>query len=102
MNREKLINTATVCLLLCLLGAGFMVMNKTAESNKVTADIAVIQSKHKKAVLIQVGLLTAEMKNLQKDMTYIREKVDAISKENIPPIGSRWQKKSEKKIKVAP
>jgi len=68
---EKTINVVTV-LLLALLGiAGFMVMYHTTESNVVTADIAKIQSKHKKRVIQEVALLTAEIKNLEKDIANI-------------------------------
>ena len=76
----KLINIVTILLVGCLGIAGFMVMNQTAESNKVTADIAKIQSEHKSRVIQEVALLTAEMRNLQKDMDEILELIKEIEK----------------------
>ena len=76
----KLINIVTILLVGCLGVAGFMVMNQTAESNKVTADIAKIQSEHKSRVIQEVALLTAEMRNLQKDMDEILELIKEIEK----------------------
>lgn len=73
--------TITTALLVGTLGiAGFMVMNQTAESNKVTADIAKIQSDHKSRVIQEVALLTAEMRNLQKDMDAILATLKKIEK----------------------
>jgi len=72
LRLERLINAVTIFLIGALGIAGFMVMNQTVESNKVTADIAKIQSKHKKSVLIEVGLLTAELRNLEKDIQEIK------------------------------
>ncbi len=71
MNLEKIVNVIAILLLAALGIAGFMVMDKTAESNKVTADIAKIQSEHKTRVIKEVALLTAEVRNLQKDMDVI-------------------------------
>jgi len=73
MKMEKLVNTIAIALLLGLVGAAFMVMNYTAESNLVTANVATIQAKNKSKVLQQVGLLTAEVKMLQKDLERVRE-----------------------------
>ncbi len=77
---EKTLNIVTILLVGCLGIAGFMVMNHTAESNKVTADIAKIQSEHKSKVIQEVALLTAEMRNLQKDMDEILELIKEIEK----------------------
>ena len=62
--------------------AGFMVMEQTAESNKVTADIAKVQSENKSRVVREVNLLTVEIKNLQKDMSRILLLVEEIEKSN--------------------
>ena len=80
MKLTKFVDTIAIVLLLLLVGVGFMIMKTTVESNSVTADIAAIQAKHKKSVLIQVGLMTAEMKNLQKDMEAVREELEKARK----------------------
>ena len=61
-----------------------MVMNQTAESNKVTADIAKIQSEHKSRVIQEVALLTAQLQNVEKDMDdilAILKKIEKAEKE---------------------
>ena len=78
---EKIINVATILIVAALGIAGFMVMNHTAESNKVTADIAKIQSEHKTRVIQEVGLLTAEVRNLEKDVDKILEFIEKIKKD---------------------
>ncbi len=57
-----------------------MVMNQTAESNKVTADIAKVQSERKSRVVREVALLTAELRNLQKDIDAIMAVLRKIEK----------------------
>ncbi len=79
---EKLVNITTILLVGALGIAGFMVMNHTAESNKVTADIAKIQSEHKSDVLKEMRLFTVELRNLQKDMDTIIEKLKEIERED--------------------
>lgn len=81
MNLEKLVNGIAITLIAALGVAGFMIMNQTAESNKVTADIAKVQSENKSRVLTEVALLTAEIKNLQKDMDEILELIKEIERE---------------------
>ena len=76
MKLLKAVDTLAIVLLLALVGTGFMVMKNTAESNAVTADIAKIQAQHKGKVLQEIGLLTAEMRNLQKDIDVLRDTVD--------------------------
>ncbi|MBG17389.1 MAG: hypothetical protein CMB77_03435 [Euryarchaeota archaeon] len=81
---ENLINIVTILLVGCLGIAGFMVMNQTAESNKVTADIAKIQSEHKSRVIQEVALLTAQLRNVEKDMDEILailKKIEKVEKE---------------------
>tara|TARA_B100001094_G_scaffold220424_1_gene214495 strand:- start:1054 stop:1344 length:291 start_codon:yes stop_codon:yes gene_type:complete len=77
---NKLINTITILLIVGLGIAGFMALDKTAESNLVTADIAKIQSEHKSRVIQEVALLTAEMRNLQKEMNTIISLLEIIKK----------------------
>ena len=79
---EKILTTVTILLVAALGIAGFMVMEQTAESNKVTADIAKVQSENKSRVVREVNLLTAEIKNLQKDMSRILLLVEEIEKSN--------------------
>ena len=55
-------------------------MNQTAESNKVTADIAKIQSEHKSRVIQEVALLTAQLRNVEKDMDEILAILKKIEK----------------------
>ena len=81
---QNLINSVTILLVGCLGIAGFMVMNQTAESNKVTADIAKIQSEHKSRVIQEVALLTAQLRNVEKDMDdilAILKKIEKAEKE---------------------
>ena len=75
MKLIKAVDTIAIVLLLALVGVGFMVMKSTAESNLITADIALIQAKNKKRVIQEVGLLTAEIKNLQKEVDNLRTKI---------------------------
>jgi len=81
---EKILTIVTVLLVGTLGIAGFMVMNQTAESNKVTADIAKIQSEHKSRVIQEVALLTAQLRNVEKDMDdilAILKKIEKAEKE---------------------
>ena len=76
MKLIKAVDTIAIVLLLALTGVGFIIMQKTVESNAVTAEIALIQAKNKKRVIQEVGLLTAEMRNLQKDIENLRNKLE--------------------------
>ena len=81
---ENLLTKVTIALVGALGIAGFMVMNQTAESNKVTADIAKIQSEHKSRVIQEVALLTAQLRNVEKDMDdilAILKKIEKAEKE---------------------
>jgi TRAP-type mannitol/chloroaromatic compound transport system permease large subunit len=84
MKLVKAVDTLAIVLLLALVGVGFIVMKKTTESNAVTAEIALIQAQNKKRVIQEVGLLTAEIKNLQKDLAQVRTilKKDSIHDNN--------------------
>ena len=81
---ENLLTKVTIALVGALGIAGFMVMNQTAESNKVTADIAKIQSEHKSRVIQEVALLTAQLRNVEKnmdDILVILKKIEKAEKE---------------------
>jgi peptidoglycan hydrolase CwlO-like protein len=80
MKLVKVVDTIAIVLLLALVAVSFIIMQKTAESNAVTADIALIQAQNKKRVIIEVGLLTAEVKNLQKDIESLRNKLNKEKK----------------------
>ena len=71
-NLNRAVNISAILIIAALGVAGFMTMYRTAESNVVTADIAKIQSEHKMRVIQEVALLTAEVRNLGKDMDEIR------------------------------
>jgi len=77
---EKILNIVTILLVGCLGIAGFMVMNHTAESNEVTANIAKIQSEHKSRVIQEVALLTAQLRNVDKNMDAILATLEKIEK----------------------
>ena len=77
---EKILTTVTILLVAALGIAGFMVMEQTAESNKITTDIAKVQSKNKSLLVREVALLTVEIRNLQKDMEEIMSLVKEIEK----------------------
>ena len=84
IKAEKILTIVTVLLVGALGIAGFMVMNQTAESNKVTADIAKIQSEHKSRVIQEVALLTAQLRNVEKnmdDILAILKKIEKAEKE---------------------
>ena len=51
-------------------------MKNTAESNAVTTDVALIQVKNKSKVLQEIGLLTAELRILQRDIEVIRDMLE--------------------------
>ena len=77
---EKILTIVTTLLISALGIAGFMVMNQTAESNKITADIAKVQSERKSRVVREVALLTAELRNLRKDIDAIMAVLRKIEK----------------------
>ncbi len=72
MNKiERIINVVTIALVAALGVAGFMIMSQTAESNKVTVDVAKIQSEYRARVIQEVALLTTQLRNVEKDMDAI-------------------------------
>jgi uncharacterized protein YfeS len=70
---SKILDRITIGLLLSLVFAGIMIMKNTAESNAVTTDVALIQVKNKSKVLQEIGLLTAELRILQREIDVIRD-----------------------------
>ena len=87
MNKNKLekaINITSILLVGALVIAVLMAMNHTAESNKVTVDVAKVQSEHKSRVIQEVALLTAQLRNVEKDMDdilAILKKIEKAEKE---------------------
>jgi len=75
MKLSKVVDLAAIGLLLLLVLSGFMIMKGTAESNAITTEIVAHEAKKNKNknLTIQIGLMTAELKNLQKDMDEIRK-----------------------------
>jgi hypothetical protein len=70
------INTVTIILLLCLVGAAFVVMDKTAESNTVAVDIAKYQSKKESKLVLEMRLMTLMLRSLDKELEMIRKKIE--------------------------
>ena len=79
---ESLLNTVTIVILLGLVGVSFMIMKTTAESNSLSIDVTKTQSEKESRVVKEMRLMTLEMKNLQKDMAEIREKIEKRANNN--------------------
>jgi len=77
---EFLMNTVTIVLLLGLVGVSFMIMRTTAESNSLSIDVTNIRSKKESKVVQEMRLMTLQMKNLQKDISEIRDKIEKNKK----------------------
>lgn len=75
---EKVTNVFGAIVIAAFIICAFMIMNSTAESNSITVDVAKIQTENKTRVVKEVALLTAEIKNLQKDMDKILENIEYI------------------------
>jgi 5-bromo-4-chloroindolyl phosphate hydrolysis protein len=78
MKLSKIIDTATIVLLLLLVLSGFMIMKNTVESNSLNTDLLATQAKSRKNMLIQIGLMNAELRNLQKDIYHTRTELESI------------------------
>ena len=76
LKLEKILNTSVVLILGGLVLVGFMIMSKTAESNSITVDVAKYQSDKESRIVKEMRLMSLEMKNLQKDMEAIRDKIE--------------------------
>ena len=73
---SKIIDRIAIGLLLSLVFVGIMIAKNTVESNAVTTDVALIQAKNKSKVLQEIGLLTAELRILQRDVETIRDMLE--------------------------
>ena len=81
-NLDKLLNVSGIILVAAFAVCAFLAMSYTAESNKVTVDVARIQSKNKARVLQEVALLSVEIRNLGKDMDKILDFVKRIKEKD--------------------
>jgi len=75
MKLDKIVNIVAIVLLLALGAVALVVMQKTTESNAISTDATVRQSKKQSRVVKEIRLLNLEMRNLQKDIAEIRERV---------------------------
>ena len=75
MKLEKIVNIIAIVLLLALGATALIVMQKTTESNAISTNATVRQSKKQSRVVKELRLLNIELRNLQKDMAEIRERV---------------------------
>jgi hypothetical protein len=73
---ESILNIVTIVLLLTFAGVGFMIMETTAESNSVSIDVTNIRNKKEFRLAQEMRLMTLEIKNLQKDIEAIRDKLE--------------------------
>ena len=80
-NLDKFLNVFGIILVAAFAVCSFLVMSYTTESNKVTVDVARIQSKNKSRVIQEIGLLTAEVRNLEKDVYKILEAIKKIERD---------------------
>ena len=78
---SKIVNITAIVLLLCLVGAGFLVMDKTAESNALTTKVANIQSKGDPHLAEEIRQLTSEFRNLQDNIDSIRDFIENQTEE---------------------
>jgi uncharacterized protein YlxW (UPF0749 family) len=72
---EGVVNIVAIVLLLALGATALVVMQKTTESNAISTNATVRQSKKQSRVAKEVRLLNIEMRNLQKDVAEIRKRV---------------------------
>jgi hypothetical protein len=72
---DGVINIIAIVLLLALGATALIVMQKTTESNAISTNATVRQSKKQSRVVKDIRLLNIEMRNLQKDIADIRKRV---------------------------
>jgi hypothetical protein len=60
----------------------FFIAQATTESNAVTTEVALLQAKEESRIVKEMRLMTLEMKNLQKDVDFIRSKFEEKQKVN--------------------
>jgi len=81
LDLSKIVNITAIALLLCLVGVGFLVMDRTAESNAVTTRVANIQSREESHLVEEVRQLTSEFRNLQDNIDSIRDFIESQTEE---------------------
>ena len=72
---SKGINILAFLLLGCLACVTFMIMSQTAESNSITVDVAKYQSEKESKVVMEMRMMTLEMRNLQKEVGILRDTI---------------------------
>lgn len=75
-------DTMVVVLLLGAVVSCFIVLKNTAESNLITVEVAGAQQKNVNKTIREVQLLSAEIKNIQKDMGEILNALEKINKKS--------------------
>lgn len=75
-------DTMLVVLLLGTVVSCFIVLKNTAESNLITVEVAGAQQKNVNKTIREVQLLSAEIKNIQKDMGEILNALEKINKKS--------------------
>lgn len=73
---DGVVNIIAIVLLLSLGATALIVMQKTTESNSISTNATVRQSKKQARVVKEIRLLNLEMRNLQKDIADIRNRVN--------------------------
>lgn len=75
-------DTMVVALLIGAVLSCFIMLKNTAESNLMTVEVADIQQKNVNKTIREVRLLSAEIKNIQKDMDEILKTLEKINKKS--------------------
>jgi len=81
MKKSKIFDTLNIVGVVLLLGivvSSFMAYRSTVESNVVTTDVALLQSKEESRIVREMRLLTLELRNLQSDINAVRTKLEGI------------------------
>ena len=71
----KVMNVVSLLLFAGIVIAAFMIMSQTAESNSITVDVAKHQSDKESKVVMEMRLMTLELRNLQKEVGILRDEV---------------------------
>ena len=81
MKKNKAIDVLNVVGMELLLGiviTSFMAYRSTVESNVVTTEVALLQSKEESRLVKEMRLMTLELRNLQSDIDAVRTKLEDI------------------------
>jgi len=81
MKKNKAIDVLNVVGMVLLLGiviTSFMAYRSTVESNVVTTEVALLQSKEESRLVKEMRLMTLELRNLQSDIDAVRTKLEDI------------------------